>query len=209
MPDTRSPKFWRVTLPIGFAHPMLGSNSLSRARKRAGETRRVAAPSRPVPKNSGRRGGAFLIFPCGKGITRRNFGFSRPGAGKRNRGKFGPNMVPLRRNSERIYCIEIEVDSQGENSRSGLIYRLSNQLFTRRCGRERTLFQEPRNGRKASALKLLLSLRFPNASPRSQRRSDARAAIKCAWASRRSGSGRFHRPSGGAARRIVRLLAQS
>jgi len=188
---------------------MLGSNSLSRARKRAGETRRVAAPSRPVPKNSGRRGGAFLIFPCGKGITRRNFGFSRPGAGKRNRGKFGPNMVPLRRNSERIYCIEIEVDSQGENSRSGLIYRLSNQLFTRRCGRERTLFQEPRNGRKASALKLLLSLRFPNASPRSQRRSDARAAIKCAWASRRSGSGRFHRPSGGAARRIVRLLAQS
>jgi hypothetical protein len=27
VPDTRSPKFWRVTLPIGFAHPKLGANS--------------------------------------------------------------------------------------------------------------------------------------------------------------------------------------
>jgi hypothetical protein len=88
-----------------FRSPEAGFEFFSRAREGAGETRRVAAPSRPVPKNSGRRGGAFLIFPCGKGITRRNFGFSRPGAGKRNRGKFGPNMVPLRRNSERIYCI--------------------------------------------------------------------------------------------------------
>jgi hypothetical protein len=68
VPDTRSPKFWRVTLPIGFAHPKLGSNSLSRARERAGETRRVAAPSRPVPKNSGRRGGAFSFSPAERGL---------------------------------------------------------------------------------------------------------------------------------------------
>src|SRR5271156_5489380 len=45
---------------------------LSRAREGAGETRRVAAPSRPVPKNSGRRGGAFSISPAGRGLCGAN-----------------------------------------------------------------------------------------------------------------------------------------
>src|SRR5271154_899585 len=45
---------------------------LSRARERAGETRRVAAPSRPVPKNSGRRGGAFSISPAERGLCGAN-----------------------------------------------------------------------------------------------------------------------------------------
>jgi len=50
-----------------FRSPEVGSEFFSRARKRAGETRRVAAPSHPVPKNSGRRGGAFFDFPLRKG----------------------------------------------------------------------------------------------------------------------------------------------
>src|SRR5580698_6024808 len=87
---------------------------LSRARERAGETRRVAAPSRPVPKNSGRRGGAFSFSPAERGIIRRKFGFSCPGAGKKNRGNFGPNIVPFRRKSEQDYCIESRRNSQGE-----------------------------------------------------------------------------------------------
>ena len=45
---------------------------LSRARERAGETRRVAAPSRLVPKNSGRRGGAFSISPAERGFSGAN-----------------------------------------------------------------------------------------------------------------------------------------
>src|SRR5271154_1454362 len=80
---------------------------LSRARERAGETRRVAAPSRLVPKNSGRRGGAFLFSPAERGLCGTDFCFACPGAGKKNRGKFGPNIVPFRRKSEQSYCIEI------------------------------------------------------------------------------------------------------
>src|SRR5208282_371466 len=42
-----------------------------------------------------------------------------------------------------------------------------------------------------------------------RRHREARATIKCAWALRRSGSGRFHRLWGEAGRRIVRLLVRS
>src|ERR1700691_2014856 len=114
VPDTCSPGCGELPCPlVSLTRSWVRIHS--RARCCAGETRRVAAPSRLVPKNSGRRGGAFLIFPCGKGIIRRGFGFSRPGAGKKNRGKFGPNIVPFRRNSERDYCTEIERNSQGES----------------------------------------------------------------------------------------------
>src|SRR6202522_977106 len=113
VPDTCSPGCGELPCPlVSLTRSWVRIHS--RARCCAGETRRVAAPSRPVPKNSGRRGGAFLIFPCGKGNMRREIGFSCPGAGKKNRGKFGPNIVPFRRNSERDYCNEIERNSQGE-----------------------------------------------------------------------------------------------
>jgi hypothetical protein len=51
-----------------FRSPEAGFEFFSRARKRAGETRRVAAPSRPVPKISGRRGGAFSFSPAERGL---------------------------------------------------------------------------------------------------------------------------------------------
>jgi hypothetical protein len=47
-------------------------------------------------------------------MLRLDFGFSRPGAGKKNRGKLGPKTVRFKRNSEQTDCSEIAVDSQGE-----------------------------------------------------------------------------------------------
>src|SRR5271156_3265002 len=55
-----------------FRSPEAGFENFSRARERAGETRRVAAPSRPVPKNSGRRSGAFSISPAERGLCGAN-----------------------------------------------------------------------------------------------------------------------------------------
>src|SRR5271156_4081609 len=69
-------------------------------------------PSRS--ENFGETRRSFLIFPCGKGIIRCEFGFSCPGADKKNRGKFGPNTVPFRRISEQNYCIQTGLNSQGE-----------------------------------------------------------------------------------------------
>src|SRR5277367_3045036 len=110
--------FWRVTLPIGFAHPKLGSNTFEGARTRRRNSKGCGSiPSRSEKFGETRR--SFFIFPCGKGTMRREFGFSCPGAGKKNRGKFGPNIVPFRRKSERIYCIEIGVNSQGETDDPG------------------------------------------------------------------------------------------
>jgi hypothetical protein len=115
VPDTGSSRIWRVTLPIGFAHPKLGSNTLEGARTRRRNSKGCGSiPSRSEKFGETRR--SFLIFPCGKGMIRREIGFSRPGAGKKNRGKFEPKIVPFRRNSERIYCIEIGRDSQGETA---------------------------------------------------------------------------------------------
>jgi hypothetical protein len=71
----------------------------------------------PVPFRKIRGDAAELFdFPLRKGDTRREFGFSCPGASKKNRGKIGPNIVPLRRKSEQDYCIEIRVNSQGESA---------------------------------------------------------------------------------------------
>jgi len=106
VPDTCSQKFWRVTLPIGFAHPKLGSNTFEGARTRRRNSKGCGSiPSRSEKFGETRR--SFFNFPCGKGIMRREFGSSCPGAGKKNGGKFEPNIVPFRRNSEQIYCIEI------------------------------------------------------------------------------------------------------
>src|SRR5271170_2675730 len=103
----------RVTLPIGFAHPKLGSNTFEGALMRRRNSKGCGSiPSRSEIFGETRR--SFLIFPCGKGNMRREIGFSCPGANKKNRGKFGPDIVPFRRKSERIYCIEIGVNSQGE-----------------------------------------------------------------------------------------------
>jgi hypothetical protein len=68
----------------------------------------------PVPFRKIRGDAAELsIFPLRKGDIRREFGFSCPGASKKNRGNFGPNTVPSRRKSEQDYSIEFEVNSQG------------------------------------------------------------------------------------------------
>jgi hypothetical protein len=70
VPDTCSPKFRRVTLPIGFAHPKLGSKSFEGARTRRRNSKGCGSiPSRSEKFGETRR--SFLIFPCGKGIMRR------------------------------------------------------------------------------------------------------------------------------------------
>ena len=71
VPDTRSPKIRRVTLPIGFAHPKLGSKSFEGARTRRRNSKGCGSiPSRS--ENFGETRRSFLIFPCGKGISGAN-----------------------------------------------------------------------------------------------------------------------------------------
>src|SRR5271154_1454360 len=64
--------FRRVTLPIGFAHPKLGSNTFEGALMRRRNSKGCGSiPSRSEKFGETRR--SFFIFPSGKGIMRHRF----------------------------------------------------------------------------------------------------------------------------------------
>jgi hypothetical protein len=192
-----------------FRSPEAGFEFFSRAREGAGETRRVAAPSRPVPKNSGRRGGAFSFSPAERGL----------------RGAILASLAlaqasETETNSGRIWCRSEGILNEFIVSKSGWIHKAKTPggiefiafLFSGLRGvaaATASFVPEPGNGRKASVYSLRFGSIFKPIPACHRRRKDARAAIKCAWALRRSGSGRFHRLSGAAGRRIVRLLVRS
>src|SRR5271156_4573882 len=85
----------------------------------------------PVPFRKFRGDAAELFdFPLRKGVYPAEIGFSCPGAGKKNRGIFGPNIVPLRRNSEQHNFTVWRHFIQADSVPMRAIYRSCIQWFT-------------------------------------------------------------------------------